>query len=515
MADKYFMGIDAGTGSVRVAVFDQKGKCLGSKVVEYQTFYPKSGWAEQNDKEWLTALKEAIPASMRNAQVAPKDITTITCDGTTSTVVIMDGNNSIVRPPILWMDVRAAEQANRIFNSDHNVTRFYPSGVPAESIIPKAMWVKENEPEVWKKATTVMEFTDWINFMLTGEKCANKSAAAVRGLYDDVNGGWQRDFLAEMGVAELADMLCSTVTPLGGIVGAVSKEAADMFGLAEGTTVVEGGIDAVACMIGIGVVESGDMALIGGTSSVLFGLSPVEFHAEGVNGAYPNAIIEGTSLVEGGQPSTGSILSWFKDNLIPKSWEDEAAERGASIFSVLDEKASKVPVGSDGLIMLDYFQGNRVPYADSMARGMFWGLSLVHSTAHMARAIYEGVVYGTAHCLRALAASGYKVDRIYACGGLAQSDLWMQIHADICGVEICTTMDTQNAGCLGDAMIGAVAAGVYKNLKEAADNMITFDKIYKPDAARHKEYQFFLDRYIETWPQMRELVHKTVKHVSK
>ena len=515
MEKKYFMGIDAGTSGFRISIFDKTGRCLGTKTAGYNTEFPKSGWAEQDDSEWLAAMKIAIPGAIEAAGIAPEEIAALACDGTTSTAVFLNREDRCVRKPILWMDVRAAAQAERIFRCDHNVTRFYPSGVPAESLIPKSMWVKENEPEVWAKVATVMEFTDWLNFQLTGVKCANKSAATVRGLYDDVNGGWQRDFLAEMGVEELADMLCQNVVPLAGVVGYVSAQAAEAFGLAEGTLVAEGGIDAITCMIGTGVVESGDMALIGGTSSVLLGLSPVEFHVDGVNGAYPNAVTEGTSLIEGGQASSGSILAWFKQNLIPQQWQDDAKAKGVSMYHYLDEQAGSVPIGSDGLVMVDYFQGNRVPYADSFARGIFWGLSLVHTTAHMARAILEGVAYGTAHCLRALADGGYKVSRIYACGGMAQSDLWMQIHADVTGVEICITSDTQNTGCLGDAMIAAVAAGTYKNLKEAADNMVRFDRVFSPNMENHETYAFFLDRYIETWPQMSEIVHKTVQHVSR
>lgn len=514
MDKKYFMGIDAGTGSVRVSVFDKTGACLGSKIAEYSTTYPKSGWAEQDDGEWMEALKIAIPGAIQAAGVAAEEIAAIACDGTTSTVVMLDSEDRVMRKPILWMDVRAAAQANRIFRCGHPVTRFYPSGVPAESMIPKSMWVKENEPEVWEKVVTVMEFTDWLNFKLTGIKCANRSNAAVRGFYDDPNGGWQRDFLAEMGIEELADKLCARVVPVAGVVGPVSKEAKELFGLSEETLVAEGGIDAVTCMIGTGVVKTGDMALIGGTSSVLFGISPVEFHVPGVNGAYPNAVLEGTSLIEGGQAASGSILSWFRDNLIPPRWYEEAKAKGMNMYAYLDEQAAKIPIGSDGLIMVDYFQGNRVPYADSYARGMFWGLSLVHTTAHMARAVLEGVAYGAAHCLRELAKSGYQVSRVYACGGLAQSDLWMQIHADVMGVEICTTMDTQNAGCLGDAMIAAVATGAYKDLEEAADHMIRFDKIFYPNPENHTKYEFFFSRYIETWPQLSEIVHKTVDHVA-
>ena len=175
----------------------------------------------------------------------------------------------------------------------------------------------------------------------------------------------------------------------------------------------------------------------------------------------------------------------------------EAVNRNMNIYDLITEKASEVPIGCDGLVMMDYFQGNRAPYADSKARGMFWGLSIGTTPAHLARAVYEGV------------------KEIYACGGLAQSDFWMQMHADIIGVPMYTTVESQSAGCLGDCIIAAVGVGIYPNFWEAADSMIRVDKEYIPNMEAHKEYQFYMDRYMETWPQMREIVHKTVDHNNK
>ena len=186
-----------------------------------------------------------------------------------------------------------------------------------------------------------------------------------------------------------------------------------------------------------------------------------------------------------------------------------------NIYDLITEKASEVPIGCDGLVMMDYFQGNRAPYADSKARGMFWGLSIGTTPAHLARAVSEGVAYGANHCIVSMKKAGYDVKEIYACGGLAQSDFWMQMHADIIGVPMYTTVESHSAGCLGDCIIAAVGVGIYPNFWEAADSMIRVDKEYIPNMEAHKEYQFYMDRYMETWPQMREIVHKTVDHNNK
>ena len=169
----------------------------------------------------------------------------------------------------------------------------------------------------------------------------------------------------------------------------------------------------------------------------------------GVNGTYPNCMYEGTSLLEGGQTAAGSILTWFRNNLLPQSWEEEAKRRNMNIYDLISEKAATSPIGAGGVVMIDYFQGNRAPYADSKARGMFWGLSIGTRTEDVARAIYEGVAYGANHCIISMREAGYEVGEIYACGGIAQSDFWMQMHSDIIGVPMYTTVESQSAGCLG------------------------------------------------------------------
>ncbi|MGB4483137.1 MAG: FGGY family carbohydrate kinase [bacterium] len=511
----YFMGIDGGTGSVRAVIFDKEGNNLGSHVAEYGTTYPKSGWAEQDPDEWWKALKEAIPGAIKAAGVDPKDIKAVTADATTSTVVLLDKDKRPVRPAILWMDVRSADQAQRIYETKHPMIKYYMSGVPAESLIPKCLWIKENEPENWEKAEIVFEYTDWLHWKLSGNINSNISVASFRWFYDEPQGGWQKDFYETIGLGDIMDKFPLEVLHLGDVQGYVTAEAARELGLAEGTIVGQGPLDAVAAMIGVNVVEPGGMALIGGSSTPLFGLSAKEIHAEGIAGAYPNCVLPGTSLVEGGQVSTGSIKTWFRKNFMPAEWEEEAKERGVSVYQVIDEKAAEIPIGSEGLILLDYFQGNRTPYADSLARGVIWGLSLLHGPAHIARAINEGVAYGAEHCFRAMEKAGYKVESISACGGIVQSPVWMQMHADVSGLPIYTTKETQSAACLGDAIIAAVAAGEYSSIPEAAANMVKMDKVYEPNMENHEKYKFFVDKYIETWPRIRDLVHDTVRHITE
>ena len=165
---EYLMGIDAGTGSVRVALFDFRGQNRAYAVAEYGTTYPKNGWAEQSDYEWFEALKKAIPECIKKAGIAADNIAAITCDATTNTLVYLDENDTSVRPPILWMDVRATEEASFIdtIREEYDATKFYKPGFRADTMVPKCMWVKKNEPENWAKTKTIMEFEDWLNWKL-------------------------------------------------------------------------------------------------------------------------------------------------------------------------------------------------------------------------------------------------------------------------------------------------------------------------------------------------------------
>ncbi len=513
---KYFMGIDMGTGSVRAAIFDEHGTNMAYDVQSYDSIFPKSGWAEQDDKGWWDAIKAAVPNCIKKSGVDPDDILGVACDGTSSTTILLDKDGNTVRTPILWCDVRSAKEAESITElaKDCDAIKFYKSGVPAESLIPKCMWVKKHEPENWEKTVTIFELTSWIHWKLSGRKTTNMSVAAFRWLYDDKNGGYPKDLYEAIGLSDIIDKFPKDVLKTGTPIGPVDPAIAKELGLSEKTIVVEGTLDAVACMCGVGSVKAGGMALIGGTSSCLFGLTETDFHEPGVNGTYPNLLYDGTSLVEGGQACTGGILTWFRNNLIPGSWTEEAEKRGMNIYDYITEKAKTVPIGCNGLVMIDYFQGNRAPYSDSNARGIFWGLSLSSTTEYIARAVYEGVAYGANHCILAMKDAGYQVKEIFACGGLAESDFWMQMHADIIGIPMYTTKESQSAGCLGNSMIVAVGCGVYKDLQEAASKMVQIDKEFLPNMENHKEYKFYMDRYIDTWPLMKDLIHKTVDHVN-
>jgi len=251
------------------------------------------------------------------------------------------------------------------------------------------------------------------------------------------------------------------------------------------------------------------MALVMGSSTCHMALSDRGIFGTHVWGPYPDALIRGLWVLEGGQTATGSIVKWFADNFCARE-QAEAEKAGGSVYEVLDAEAAAIEPGSEGLVLIDYFQGNRTPLRDPLARGAFWGLSLRHGVGHMMRAIYEGTAFGTRHILEDLEQGGYRLQEIVACGGGAKSRLWLQIHADVCNVPILLTK-VPDATVLGTAVCAAVGAGCFTSVAEASHAMVTVTERIEPNPANRETYDFYFDKYVRTYPQLRDLWHEVAR----
>lgn len=412
----------------------------------------------------------------------------------------------------MWMDVRATEQAARAEDST-SVARLYNgqgnAPATAEWYPFKAAWLRENEREIYDAAYRLVDAPDWLTHKLTGEWTLNINSAAMRMYYNRDQGGWPTDFYETIGCGDVFDKIPDQILDLGTPVAGLSVFAARLLGLRPGIPVAQGPADAWAGQIGLGVVEPGVMALITGSSHVLTGQSGKPIHGRGFFGAYTDGVVKGQYTVEGGQVSTGSVLKWFKDNFA-KDLIPAAADAGLSVYDLLNKQSRDLPPGAEGLIINEYFQGNRTPYTDSKARGIIWGLSLHHGPAHIYRAIQEAICYGTAHNLRAMADAGFEVKKIVAAGGATRSRDWMQMHADITGVPITLTR-VGDAVVLGCCMLASLGAGIHPDLGSAAAEMVhEIDRI-EPDPEKHEEYQYFVDAYINTFPKLRPMIHDMVE----
>ncbi len=506
------LAFDFGTESVRGALFNEHGNMVYTSACEYQTMFPGQGWAEQFPDQWWDAFIGIAKDIVQNSGVKSERILSAAVDTTSCTVLVLDENFTPLRNALLWMDVRAFRQAEKISACGKNALKYNGFGsVSAEWMPSKALWVKENEPELWERARYVCGFQDWINYRLTGEYVGSINNTTVRWYYDSRSDGWPRDFYRAIGLEDAIEKFPQRILELGAPIAPIRSDVAKETGLSKKTLTVQGGADAYIGILGLGAVKPGRIAFITGSSHLMLGQATEEFHKKGIFGGFPDAVMPGLYVVEGAQISTGSVLKWFKNGFTGKELEEEASRKGLSIYDYMNKRAKDVKIGSDGLILLDYWQGNRNPLTDSQARGVIWGLSLNHTPVHVYRAIMEGVAYGTEHIMRYFKASGFDPKEIYACGGATNSDLWMQIHSDVMGVPIHLT-EEPNAPLLGDAILASCGAGVYSSIEEAASVMVRIKKSIEPNKENTEQYSYYVDKYIETYPRLKDLMHDMVRH---
>ncbi len=507
---KYVLGIDYGTGGVRVGIFDISGNQIIFRTTEYELITPKTGYAEQRIDDWWNCLIRSSHNAIKDSGIDVNDIIGIGYDATACTPVFFDENMQPLRNAIMWMDMRGAQQAKRIAASGHHMLKYNGYGNVSPEWFPcKALWVKENEPEIYEKIHCVMDAPDWIGYKLTGNISKNITDGTTRWYYDDTNGGWQKDFYETIGLGDIVDKLPENVLHPGETLGRLTKEAAHDLGLREGTPVAVGAADAYNAMFGLGVVRNNKCAMVTGSSHLYLILTDKTMHAKGMFGSYPNAVIKGLNMIEAGQTSTGSIINWHKKNNCGYL-NNEAKQKGVDVYDLLNEGAEKLPIGSDGLICLDYFQGNRTPYSDGEVRGMIGGLSLMHTPIHIYKALVESICYGAEIIFRNFEKEGTKPAEVYACGGAVKSDFWMQTHADISNIPINITKVSE-APVLGSAIL-SVAGGVYGDVVTASENMVEVIKRIEPNLDRHEQYKYYVNKYMQLYPMLKEWMHDLVRH---
>lgn len=510
MEGPFVIGLDGGTEGVRAAVFDLAGRPVSFSRAEYPTRYPRQGWAEQGPDDWWTGTARAVRDAVARAGIPPDSITALSFAGTSCTVVLADGEGRPLRPALLWMDVRASREAQDIAGTGDPALKYsgYDRG-SAEWLLSKVLWVKRNEPEVYAAAEHVLEYTDWIAWKLTGEWATSINTASIRGYYDRDAGGWPLSLIDTLGLDGLTAKLNQRVLDMGTPFGGLTAAAADALGLRPGTLVAVGGADAFVGMVGLDVVRPGSCALITGSSHLHLAQTDAPAYASGMFGAYTDAVMPGQWTLEGGQVSTGSVVKWFRK--ICGGEYFKAGASSAEVYSILQRDAAAIGPGSDGVLALEFWQGNRTPYVDADARGMIWGLSLAHTPAHIYRALLEAVSYGTENVMRTFAATGHPVSELVACGGATRSDLWMQIHADVCNIPITLTTDPE-AVTLGSGILAAAAAGLFTGVAEASAAMVHVDRVVTPDPQVHEAYQFYFDTYVKSYAAMGDLMHEVVRH---
>jgi FGGY-family pentulose kinase len=494
------LGLDVGTQSLRAAIIGEAGATLAYSVSPIETWYPRPAWAEQDPVQWWSAAKAAVRGALDLGNVSPDQIVGIGLDCTACTVVVCDEAGEALRPALLWMDQRAHREAEIISATGDRALRYVSGRVSPEWMLPKALWLKNHEREIYERATRIVECTDWFMRRLSDEWTLSLNHVAAKWNYARSDGGWPSRMMHAVGLDDLPGKWPENIVPLGRGEAKLCASAAAELGLRTGTPIAQGGIDAYLGMLGLGATGAGDVAAIVGSSTCHLAQSTVGIFGSGAAGCYPDATVEGLYTLEAGQTATGSILDWYRRHFSGRE-EAEAANRGVSVYEILDSQAANVPPGAEGLVVRDDWQGNRSPYKNPIARGAITGLTLSHGPGHIFRALYEATACGTRQILDDAEHHGLSVKRIFLGGGGAKSSLWVQIHADVLQKPIHLTREPESCA-LGAAMAAAVRAGIVTEFDEAAKRMVAVDRVVEPNHKNRAVYHDLFGDYVALYRKL-------------
>ncbi len=477
---KYLIGIDVGTSGTKSVLFDTQGNVIASATAEYPMYQPNNGWAEQDPADWWNGVCQTLKTL--SAKTADGEIVGIGLSGQMHSLVLLDKDNQVIRPAILWCDQRTSAQCDKIeaiIGKDRLVEITANPALPGFTAS-KLVWVQDNEPENFAKVEHILLAKDYIRFMLTGEYATEVSDASGMQLLDVANRCWSEEVCSKLGIS--MDKL-PKVYESPELTGRVTAEAAAITGLSAGIAVAGGAGDNAAAAIGMGVCKAGKAFTTIGTSGVVF--TPMDSPIIDKKGRIHTfcAAVPGTWHVMGVTQAAGLSLNWFRGNLAPNM-----------SYGEIDKNAAALPIGCDKLVYLPYLMGERSPILDSNARGVFFGLSAMHTASHMARAVIEGVSYSLYSCLEVIREVGIDVSDMALCGGGGKSPFWQQMLADIYNIPI-RTMVSDEGAALGAAILAGCCAGVYPSVEAGCEAIVKDKSRSLPRGDDHNTYMQFYRIY--------------------
>lgn len=502
---KYLLGIDVGTSGTKTALFDTKGTVIASSTFEYPMSQPQNGWAEQNPEDWWQASVNGIKSVIEKSGVSGEDIAGIGLSGQMHSLVMLDENNNVLRPAILWCDGRTTEECEEIHNiiGKERLIEITANPALAGFTSGKILWVRKHEPEIYAKCKHILLPKDYIRLKLANVYATEVSDASGMGLLDVPNRCWADEVLEKLNIDK---SLLAKVYESPEVTGYVTEEIAKLTGLKAGTPVVGGAGDNAAAAVGTGVVEDGKAFATIGTSGVVFAhTDKLSIDPKGrvhtFCCAVPNAWhVMGVTL------SAGASLQWFRNQLC-ENIVAEAKEKGVDPYEIMTALAETSPIGSNRLIFSPYLMGERTPHLDSNCRGSFTGLSAIHTRADMIRAVMEGVTFSLRDCQEILKEMNVSSDKIIACGGGSASPFWRQMIADIMDCPV-TTVSGKEGPAFGAAILAGVGAGIYESVPAACKEIIKEGEAKQ--SQNSAEYDKYYELYKMVYPALKEMYHKLI-----
>lgn len=482
----YYIGVDLGTSALKLVMMKGNGELVKTVSKEYPLYFPRSGWSEQNPTDWFLAVKEGLKEL---AAYADEKIAGISFGGQMHGLVILDKDDNVLRPAILWNDGRSTEETDYLNNviGKEKLSKLTANIAFAGFTAPKILWVKNNEPDIFEKISKIMLPKDYISYMLSGNFSTDYSDASGMLLLDVKNKKWSKEMIDICSISEdMLPKLYESYEPVGDIKPELAKE----LGLNEGIKIVAGAGDNAAAAIGTATVGEGACNISLGTSGTVF-ISSKNFGVDNFNALHSFAHADGNYHLMGCMLSAASCNKWWMEEILKT--KDFAKEQ-----SNIDN------LGENNVFFLPYLMGERSPHNDPDAAGTFIGMRMDTKREDMTLAVFEGVTFALRDSLEVARSLGIKIERTMICGGGAKSPLWKKLVANILNVEVDVPISEEGPG-FGAAILAAVGCGEYESVEDAAKSIIKIKEKIKPEADLVVKYEEKYQKFKRIYPALKDV----------
>lgn len=485
-----YIGADLGTSALKLLLMDGSGEIKKIVSKEYPIYFPNPGWSEQNPQDWWNAFVDGMKEL--TSDCGQNDIGGISFGGQMHGLVILDKNDKVIRPALLWNDGRTYKECDYL-NQEIGQEKLsqYTANISFTGFTaPKILWVRNNEPENFKKIDKIMLPKDYIAYKLSGVFCTDVSDASGMLLFDVENKCWSEEM---MNICHVKKEQLATVYESYQVVGKIKPEIADMIGISHEVKIIAGAGDNAAAAVGTGTVGDGKCNISLGTSGTVF-ISSKKFGVDKNNALHSFAHADGNYHLMGCMLSAASCNMWWMDNIIgTKGYKEE------------QKKIENL--GENHVFFLPYLMGERSPHNDPDARGTFIGMTMDTTRADMTQAVLEGVAFAIRDSFEVAKSLGIKINRTRICGGGAKSQLWKKIVANVLNIKV-DSIESEEGPGYGGAMLAAVGCGEFKNVEEAAEKLVKVVDTVEPDEKLAKKYEEKYQIFKEIYPTVKNLFKK-------
>jgi len=498
---RYVLGIDLGTTAIKVALFDENGAVISQSTQEYDLISPSPLVVEQEASVYWDAFKKGLDRAIRHSKVSCQDIHCLGISAQGETLIPIDEDGNPLRRAIVWMDNRAEAESQMI--EEHFTNELIHERTGQVSMLPmwpaaKILWIRHNEPEVFEKTARFLLIEDYFIYRLTGAVVSEGSLLCSTTYWNIKTRKYWPEMLEFLGINETQ---LPEINEPGQVVGSIQGEVAGELGLSTRTIVTTGALDQACGGIGVGNIKPGIFSDCTGSNVAVCALvdRPVYDPHKQLPCFYYG--MPDTYMMHAFSMTGGMVLRWFRDNFC-KQEIAEAKASGADSYDILCKRAAGIPPGSGGLLMLPHFQGAGIPESNPKAKGVLYGLTLHHGKDHVIRAIMESIAATLRRMIDATKALGIEIEEIRSLGGGAKSKLWCQIKADLTGLPVATMKNTEDAACLGAAILAGVATGVWESVEQAVGQIVESEDRFEPNTQNRQTYDKVYAAYCELYADL-------------